>query len=111
MAKTYYDTVTIASGESQSNGLPLGGRELCGLTIPATITGGSVTFLNSDDLDGTYSTVYDPENEADYSVNIAAGKYIPVDITKLAGASNIKVASDTTEGGARTIGISTKDLT
>ena len=49
----YFDTVTIAAGQSTSIRLDLGEYTLCGVQIPAGMTGTALTFLGSVD-DETY---------------------------------------------------------
>jgi hypothetical protein len=48
---------TIAINQSESAAFNLGGFILCGVYIPATFTGTSISLLACDTVDGTYSPV------------------------------------------------------
>lgn len=94
-------TVTIASSGTTSGAADLGGTTLVGLRMPDTLTGTSVTFKCGDSLAGTYQTLQ--RNGADYSVPVAASKYISLDPNIFAGVRFIKVVSGSSEGDARSV--------
>lgn len=47
--ETYYDNVTIPNGTDTSNALDLGDHTLCGVEVPDSMTGTSLSFIVSID--------------------------------------------------------------
>lgn len=105
----YTDDVTVANGATNSSQIDLKDKTLLGLFMPAAFTGTTITFLTSQVLGGTDVTVTDGAG-TDYSVTVAASKYVPVDPQKFLGVRFLKVKSGSTEGGARTVGISSRSM-
>jgi hypothetical protein len=98
----YATAVAIANGATESGAASLGEYTLVGLLMPAAVTGTTVKFLSAEALAGTYRTVTDGAG-TDYSVTVAASKYVPVDLTKLSGVRFLKVVSGSAEGAARSV--------
>lgn len=102
----YTSQVVIASGQTTSAALDLAGKTPCGVYLPAALTGTALTFLVSHD-GSTYVTVATGAG-ADYSVTVAADKYVPLDYTKFLGVRYLKLKSGSTELAARTIQVATR---
>jgi hypothetical protein len=106
-----YDlSAIIANGQTTSGAVDLLGTVLVGIIMPGTFTGTSLKFQTSSSLTGTYQNVYDGAAGADYSVTVAAGKYVAVDPTKLRGVRFLQIVSNSTEGQADTLGLVTKPV-
>lgn len=103
-------TATIASSGTTSGAVDLGGTTLAGLIMPASFTGTSVTFTVSDELAGTYRTVYAEDGVTAASADITAGGYIPLDYGLFMGARFIKIVSNATEAAAREIGVVSRSM-
>ncbi len=86
-------TVTIASGQSLSPAVNLGGRKLCGIAMPAAWTAAGLTLQGS--VDGTtYLDVYIAAGTA-YTITAAASQMIVLDPNLLRAMSYLKVRSGT----------------
>lgn len=90
--------VVIAENGTTSGAANLFDKVLCGVFCPAGVVGTALTFLVATTVDGTYVAVQDGEG-ADYSVTVAASKYVPVDPAKFVGCRFIKIVSDASETG------------
>ena len=101
-------TVSIASGESLSGAIYLGGIRLFGLVMPSTWTTANLTFQVS--VDGTtYQNLYDGDG-TEVQVTTAAGYTHTLDPALFAAIPFVKVRSGTSgtpvnQGGDRTIGL------
>lgn len=100
---------TIVSGQTASGEVDLQETTLMGLYLPATFTGTAISFTAAPTAGGTSIVVQDGAG-ATYSVTVAASKYVPVDYTKLAGLRFIKIVSNATEGGTRTINLAARPV-
>lgn len=98
----YGVTAAIPNGDTVSGAVDLGGMTLVGLLMPASFTGTAVTFQAAEAAAGTYRTVTDGAG-SDYSVTVAASKFVPVDPVKMAGVRFLKIVSGSSEGAARTV--------
>lgn len=94
-------TATIASGQTISNMIDLGGNVLCGLSFPATLTGTSISFQVSND-GSTFKDYYNALGQL-VSVIFVSNKFIGLVPSDFAGFRFIKVVSQATEDGARSI--------
>ena len=93
-------TATIALGETTSNAIPLRGRMVLGLRIPATIEGTAITFTASEEFAGTYADVYD-SNGNQVSVAVAASRFIGLsgsEADAVSAAPFIKLVSNAAGG-------------
>lgn len=90
--------VTWRGGSNNSVVVRTPGVTLCGLYIPAGFAGTSVKILTTYDPDNVAgSAVADSTGAADLSVTVSAGRYIPLDYTKLVGVEAFQLQSSTTE--------------
>lgn len=94
-------TVTIASGATDSGAIDLNGYTLCGMFIPSAITGTTITF-KADDGTGTY-VVMENGAGANISATVSASKYIALSPTDFAGVGKLKLVSSASEGADRDI--------
>lgn len=101
MSRVGTRTVTIASGQTVSGAVSLGGASLVGIITPAALTGTTLTFQASAD-GTTYVPVYTTAGVA-ASVTVAASRYTAVPPTTIPGAPYLKVVSGSAEGADRTI--------
>lgn len=94
---TETDSVTIADNASLSSAIDLGGRGLTAIIIPSTwVTATVVTFQVSIDGATYYNVYYNASGTlTEYSVPVAASRYIPMDQTKFFGVRFLKIRSGT----------------
>lgn len=101
-------TATIAASGTTSGEVDLRGGTLCGIHLPASFTGTSLTFTAAPASGGTFRTLY--RNGADYSVPVAQGKYVSLDPNVFAGVQFLKIVSGSSEGGARTLTLAVRPV-
>lgn len=94
--------VVIANAATASAALDLGSGTVCGIYIPSSFTGTSITFTSALTFTGTYAPVKDGAGAA-VSKTVAAGDYVYLDPAIFAGIQYIKVVSGSAEGAARTV--------
>ena len=100
--KDFTTTATIASGATESEAVDLGGLELAGIFVPDTFDGTTLTIKAAPSLNGTYVTVM--EEDADFSVTVAASRYVPIEnLALFAGAQYIKLVSGTAQATTETV--------
>lgn len=105
---SYNLTATIASSGTTSGVIDLGGATLCGIIVPAAMTGSAISLQMSNDDTGTFVAVQDGAG-SDLSLAIAASKYVPFsNLTLMAGLRFIKLVSNSTEAAERTITLVTR---
>lgn len=100
---------TISSGQTKSAAVRLPPLEsglslLCGLSMPGTITGVTMTFEVSVDGGTTFNPLYD-DTGVQVSVTIAASRHIRLIPSLFAGIDHLKLVSGSAEGADRTIGL------
>lgn len=107
---TYDLAAVIASGQTTSGEIDLGGVDPCGFFIPASFTGSSLSFLAAPSSGGTYSPVRDGSG-ALYTVAISASSYIVLpDIVVLAGVRWLKLVSSAAEAADRSVVIAARPM-
>ena len=92
--------VTILDGATTSDAIETGGSKLAGIEIPAAFEGTVLTLTAGHKQDGTFYDVYDDAN-TQYSLTVAASRFIAVDSAALAIASPkfIKLVAGTSQTG------------
>jgi hypothetical protein len=105
----YTQDVVITSGQQNSAAADLKEKTLVGVSLPATLTGTSLTFFAAAALAGTYKQVTNEDGSA-YSVTVAADKWCAVDANKFLGVRFLKVRSGSAEGADRTIALVVRPL-
>lgn len=101
-------TATIASGQTTSGAVDLGGTMLCGVFLPATFDGTTLKLQAAPTIDGTYVAV---ENGAGTPAEItltASGhsKYVPVkeaDFPLMRGLRFIKLVAGSSQTSTDTV--------
>lgn len=83
----------IANGQSLSGAINLYAYRLCGVLIPATFEGTSLTFQGSPD-GGTYGNVYDSSG-TEKAVTVAVNRMVLISPAEFYGLRYIKVRSGT----------------
>lgn len=101
------NTVTIANGQTTSGAVDLGVSAIVGIALPATMTGTALTFTVSND-DSTYQALRDSTTNTDVTLTFTQGKSYAIDPSLFWGYRYLKVVSNATEGGARTITINSR---
>ena len=86
------EAVTIASGQSITPAINLGGRIPVGVFMSAGWTAAGMTFQGSPD-GSTYYDIHDANGEI--NMTVSAGIYVAFDPTKLFGVNFLKVRSGT----------------
>lgn len=94
-------TATIANGATTSGAIDLGGGALVGIRTPATLTGTSFAVQAADEA-GNFLAVYDSSGNA-VAITAAADRHIYLNPANFAGLRQIKLVSNASEGGDRTI--------
>jgi hypothetical protein len=93
--------VTIASSGTVSSSLTLeGGRTVFALRTPTALTGTTFTFQASDDANNFYD-LYNGSTQ--YSVTVAASRFIALNTEVMAGVRYLKVVSNSAEAASRDI--------
>lgn len=95
-------TATIANGQTASGAVDMNTHALCGMFIPSSFTGTTITFQTALTLAGTYVSVRDGAGSA-LSKTVAQGQYIPLDPADFAGIRFLKIVSGSAEGGERVV--------
>lgn len=94
-------SVTIANGQTVSNGVDLGELALVGMQLPSALTSVAITFQASHD-GVTYAAITKIDGTA-YTVTSAPSKYIIIPPADLAGARFLKVVGGSAEAADRNI--------
>lgn len=99
-------STAIASGQTDSDAIDLGGLKVFSIYLPAAFTGTTLGFKASDSIDGTFQTLYDDAGGA-ISITVAQGRTVGLtsQYASMAVAScrYIKLVSGSSEAGDRTI--------
>lgn len=97
-------TITIANGETTSGAIQTHwnkGFSLGVLQIPAAFTGTSMTFEGSLDGGTTFAPIY--AESSHYAVQVGADRMVSLKLTVFAGFTHVKLVSNASETGDRTI--------
>jgi hypothetical protein len=94
----FYDLTTIiAVGQTDSGEIDLSGLELVGFFIPANFTATTISIKAATNKGGTYVSAQDGSG-SDYSLTVAANKYIPINnFNIIAGLRFIKLTAGTAQ--------------
>ena len=98
-------TATITNGTTQSNAVNLSGCSLCGIFIPATFDGTTLTVQVAPTLNGTYINAQAASSaSAVYTIAAAANQYVPIEnLAIVAGWQFIKFTAGTTQTTTDTV--------
>ena len=95
-------TITIASGQTESEALGLGAGVIVGIQTPAALTSTAMTFKVSSDGENTYKDMYNDAG-TQVSVTVAADRFIRFVPQDFAGVESLKLVMGTAEGADRDI--------
>jgi hypothetical protein len=109
-------TATIPDGETTTDTIgsmnQTPGQEiqmsLCGIQIPASFTGTSLSFLAATSLSGPFQPVYNKSGQVTYTV--AAGRYVAIDPSDFYGVVFLQIVSNASEGASRALICSMKGI-
>lgn len=101
MSKTSTLTTTIASSGTTTASIDIGGYQLVGVSLPATMTGTSLKIQVAPTLDGNYQAAYNSSGEISYT--IAGGRYVALTENDTFGIRFLRLVSGSSEAGARTL--------
>lgn len=101
MAFYNYQTVTILSGQTDSDALDLQGHTVVGIQVPAAMTGATLAILESQTLGGTFRPVN--LNGAATTYTATASTTIAVPVTNTLCVQFLKLRSASSEGSNRSI--------
>ena len=98
-----YDlAATIPVGQTTSQEIDLAGVGLCGLFLPATFDGATLTIAASPVSGGAFVTVQ--SGGTDYTLASAASKYCPVEnLAVVAGLRFVKLVAGTVQTATDTV--------
>lgn len=96
----------IQSGETDSDPITMGGFTLCGIKMPSSFTGTSVTFKACDTIDGDYLDVYNSTSILSYAVGV--DRFVSVDPKDFQGILFLKIISSGAEAGDRSLFLAVK---
>lgn len=98
-----YDlTATIASGQTESGVVDLGGTQLVGLFLPSTFDGTTLSIQAALTAGGTFVPVY--ADGADLGFTVAAAKAVGFEnLAPLAGWRFIKLVAGTSQSTSDTV--------
>lgn len=99
--QNFVSSITIANGASNSSAFQPGYSPSGKIVIPAAFTGTSIKYQGADTAGGTFSDLYDWNNQA-ISHPVTAGKRYAIPLEALSEPF-VRVVSDATEGAERTI--------
>lgn len=91
----------IANGATTSGTVQMGNYKLCGIGMPAALTGTTITIKKVSN-DGTARTVQNGGTSVDQTITFGASDYAPLDPTDFLGVDQVQIVSSATEGGERT---------
>jgi hypothetical protein len=100
-------SASIASGQTTSAAISLGGFSLVGILTPAALTGTAFTFTVSAD-GTTYVPLYNSAGAVSYTV--AASRYIAINPVDFYGVKFLKIVSGSSEAATRALTLSVKGL-
>lgn len=106
--KVVNDDTVLIDGSDTSAAIDLRGKTLCGIFVPASFVGTSLTFSTSLTKSGTYVSMRDGAGSA-YSKTIAASQFLPLNPQDFAGVRFLKVISSATET-SKTLTLATRNI-
>lgn len=96
-----YQTVTIASGQTDSDAIDLQGHTVVGIRMPSAFTGATITLLEAKATGDTFSPINPSGAGATYPVTVSQTIGIPA--PNAACANQLKIRSSSSEGANRSI--------
>ncbi|TAE32095.1 MAG: hypothetical protein EAY65_07365 [Alphaproteobacteria bacterium] len=92
-----YIPATIAVGQTRTPAINLHGVSLCGVIIPSTYDGASLSLEMSSAIDGTYVAVGNGAGGV-FSLNVAPNRYEPIiELPIIAGIMYVRLVASTAQ--------------
>lgn len=101
-------TASITSGNTASATIDLMGATLCGIHLPAALTGTSLSFQIASASGGTYQTLQ--KNGGDFALPVTQGRYVSLDPATFAGVQFLKIVSSAAEAANRTLTLAVRPV-
>jgi len=97
---------TVSSTGAAGSSLPvqLGGFELTGIQLPATLTSTALSFKASSVLGGPYQTLYNSSGAVSYTV--AGGRFLTINPSDFAGTPFIEIVLGSAESSDKQFSLS-----
>lgn len=102
-------TATITNGASVSAAVDLGASSICGLIVPASMEGTTLSIQGCDTSGGTYGTLYDANNNP-ATITFSATRYYYIDPLITAGWEFVKILASTTVAADRAVKLMTRPV-
>lgn len=94
---------------TKSASIDLEGRNLCGIYIPSTFSGTSISFEVSEARIGTYVPLED-ETSTVISATVAASTYCRLKPADFAGVQFIRIVSGASEAAGRVVNAAAREM-
>lgn len=102
------ETVLILSGQTKSAAVSLRGTTICGIYVPSSFTGASISFEASPD-GVTFSPIKSPAGTL-LSIPVVAGDYASLYPLDFVGIEFLKLVSASAEAADRSIILSLREV-
>jgi len=99
---------SIPATTATSGVINCGGLVLCGVLLPTTFTGTTLTFLMCSTATGTFVPVYSTTSGTKLSYTVAQGQYCAIDPKDFQGINFLQIVSGSTESATRALVCSLK---
>ncbi|QOR55481.1 MAG: hypothetical protein ULS35scaffold63_38 [Phage 33_17] len=93
-----YLATTILEGQTVSNAIDCQNTTLVALSISSSFSGTSITFQGSIDLNGTYFSVVDGNNNV-ITYDVSQSRYVLIAAADFMGAEFLKIISNNSQSG------------
>lgn len=103
-----YQTVTIPSGQTDSDAIELVRNSIVGVRIPAAFTGTTISILESNSATGTFNPISPAGGAATYAAAVNTTIGIPFD--NAACAMFCRIRSGSAEAANRTLTVITRTI-
>lgn len=100
----------ILDTETDSDAVATAGLTPCGVFVPASFTGTTLSFLVSDAVDGTYVPLHSTVSGSLLSFTVASSRYIAFDPKDFQGVQFLKLKSGSAESGDKTLKLALKGI-
>ena len=93
---------TIASGQTTSGEIACGGFDLCGIQMPAALTGTQISFVVSSD-GVTFQPLHSSISGTLLTYTVVQGTFSAIDPKDFFGVNYFKIVSNASEAAARSL--------
>ncbi len=102
MSNRYVETTQILTGNTTSRPVSLEGSSLVAIVTPSGLDGTSLTFMASEEKNGTYKQMTSAFDGSNVTALITTDKHVSLLVDDFFAAKFIKIVSSATETGDRT---------